>query len=99
MNKAFRNWKHNAIHLTFPNGNKLSTTWACYTYSDNYEMEDISDLSERVNTFRESDTVEIMILECPEKLLKKIQKKYDFEDVKGYTSMQEWLEIVKLLSK
>lgn len=96
--KSFSNWKHNAIHLTFPNGNRLSTVWGVGTYSDNHnEGWDI----DSYRKFRQSDTVEIMILNAPEKLIKKIQKKYDFVDdsVKGYLTMTEWLDIIKMLSK
>jgi len=96
--KAFNNWRHNAIHLTFPNGNSLSTTWAYGSYSDNYDMDDVS-TAEHWNTFRPSDTVEIMILKASEELEKEIKKKYDFEDVKGYVTMTEWLDIVRMLSE
>ena len=93
--KAFKNWRHNAIHLTFPNGNCLSTTWGFGSYSDNYDTESMDFYRE----FGQSDTCEIMVLQCPDKLLKKLYKKYDFDSVKGYVSMKEWLEIVKILSK
>jgi len=95
--KAFRNFKHNGIHLTFPNGNVLSTVWGYCTYSDNYDMEvDVDNF----NKFLDSDTVEIMILKAPSRLRKKIDKKYDFDgDVKGYLTMEGWLDVVKMLSK
>lgn len=102
--KAFNNWRHNAIHLTFPNGNSLSTTWGYGSYSEghnelNKERSAIS-LESAYHKFVQSDNVEIMILEAPEKLVKKIHKKFDFDDdVKGYVTMTEWLEIVKMLSK
>lgn len=97
--KAFNNWKRNAIHLTFPNGNAISTTWAYLTYSDNNDMSYNS--MDKFNEFMQSDTVEIMILNAPDKLVKKIQNKYDFEDdsVKGYLNITEWLEILNLLAK
>ena len=95
--KAFRNFRSNGIHLTFPNGNALSTVWGCSSYSDNHDME--VDL-DNYNKFLDSNTVEIMILEAPDKLRKKIGKKYDFNgDVKGYLTMEEWLDVVKMLSK
>ena len=101
--KAFNNWKHNAIHLTFPNGNRISTIWGYGTYSDNHDRPDLdreSDASLPFNTFMDSDTVEIMVLEAPEKLLKKINKKYgDGDTVCGYLTMKEWLEVIRLLSK
>lgn len=91
--KAFNNWKHNAIHLTFPNGNSLSTVWGYCNYCDNYDVEGF-------DTFMDSNTVEIMILNAPDKLRKKIEKKYDFGGniVKGYVTMAQWLDIVKKLS-
>jgi len=95
--KAFCNFRSNGIHLTFPNGNALSTVWSCSSYSDNYDMD--FDL-DNYNKFLDSDTVEIMILKAPDKLKKKIEKKYDFDgDVKGYMTMQEWLDVIKMLSK
>lgn len=97
--KAFDNWRHNAIHLTFPNGNSLSTTWAYGTYSENYDMDDLAD-TEHWKTFRGSDTCEVMILKAPDKLIKKIHKKFDGDgSVIGYLTMDKWLDIVKILSK
>lgn len=98
--KAFNNWKHNAIHLTFPNGNSLSTIWGYLTYSDNHDFISGYD-DDKFTRWLPSDTVEIMILEAPDKLRKKIEKKYDFggDTVKGYLTMKEWLDIVKMLSK
>jgi len=94
--KAFNNWKHNAIHLTFPNGNCLSTTWDSGSYSDNYDLWGI----DSYKTFMQSDEIEIMILNAPEKLIKKIHKKYDGDgSVLGYLNMKQWLEIIKILSK
>ena len=97
--KAFNNFKHNGIHLTFPNGNALSTIWGYCTYSDNHDME--IGYGDNYNKFFDSDTVEIMIQKAPDKLRKKIEKKYDFDgdNVKGYLTMEEWLDVVKMLSK
>jgi hypothetical protein len=102
--KAFNNWRHNSIHLTFPNGNAISTVWGYCTYSDNHNYDithEYNNPIEPFETFMQSDTVEIMILNAPEKLLKKIKRKYDFEEdsVKGWVTMKEWLEIVNLLAK
>lgn len=99
MNKAFKNFKHNGIHLTFPNGNSLSTIWGYGSYSDSYDI--LGATSDDFKTFMESDTVEIMIIKAPEKLVKRIKRKYDFEgdSVKGYLTMSEWLDVVKMLSK
>lgn len=102
--KAFNNWKYNAVHLTFPNKNAISTIWGYCSYSDNHDRPDL-DASEDVglpfHTFMESDTCEIMILKAPDKLVKKIHKKYDFggDTVKGYVTITEWLEILNLLAK
>ena len=102
--KAFNNWTHNGVHLTFPNGNSLSTVWGYCTYSDNHDRPDLDrsiDPASPFHTFMDSETVEIMILKAPDKLLKKIHKKYDFggDSVKGWVTMTEWLDIVKMLSK
>ena len=99
--KAFNNWKHNSLHLTFPNGNSLSTVWGYCTYSDNHDISDDIEGIEAFNTFMQSNTVEIMILEAPDKLRKKIHRKYDFggDTVKGYLTITEWLDIVRMLSK
>ena len=97
-NKAFDNWAHNAVHLTFPNGNKISTTWGYCTYSVNHDCDDLL-ASVKFDSFRKSNTVEIMILECPDKLRKKIQKEFDFEDVAGYLSITDWLKVLNLLAK
>jgi len=84
--KAFHNFKHNGIYLTFPNGNMLSTIWGDCVYN--------------FDKFLDSDTAEIMILKAPDKLKKKIGKKYDFDGfVKEYLTMEEWLDVVKMLSK
>lgn len=99
--KAFNNWRHNSIHLTFPNGNILSTVWGVGTYSDNHDFDFTPDPSEGFRVFMQSDEVEISILKAPAKLVKKIMKKYDVENdsVIGYLNMAQWLDIVKMLSK
>ena len=105
--KAFSNWKHNAIRLTFPNGNSLSTTWAYCTYSDNYDSVKpipnnprMSESEDDWTTFSESNTCEIMILEAPDKVIRRIHKKYDGDgSVIGYLTMEQWLDVVKILSK
>lgn len=107
--KAFNNWSHNSIHLTFPNGNAISTIWGYLSYCDNKYLENDKAITknklngkaylDNFQRFMDCDNCEIMILNAPDKLLKKIHKKYDFEDVKGYTTITEWLEIVNLLAK
>lgn len=98
--KAFNNWGHNRIHLTFPNGNAISTVWGYLTYSDNHDFVS-DDHLDRFNEFMQSDTVEIMILKAQDKLRNKIEKKYDFggDSVKGYLTITEWLDILKMLAK
>ena len=109
--KAFNNCSHNIVHLTFPNGNAISSIWGYLTYSDNHYInndkavsKDKFDGKSYINNFTkfmDSDTCEIMILNAPKKLLKEIQEKYDFmgEPVKGYVTITEWLDIVNLLAK
>jgi len=101
MMKAFDNCNYNKLHLTFPNGNRISTTWGYCTYSDNHDVPDEENPMDKFNKFRDSNTVEIMILECPDKLREKIEEKYNFDEniVKGYLNITEWLEIVNLLAK
>ena len=104
IKKAFTNWRAGAFYLKFPNGNELSTTFAAGSYSDNNRnYENLIGSWEKIFEDQpvESNTVEIMILKCPEKLSKKIHKKYGYGDnsVIGYLDIQKWLEIVALLSK
>lgn len=96
--KAFYNWRAGAFHLNFPNGNYLSTTFAPCSYSDNYNQR--FPVGERLFVPMKSDTCEIMF-DCPEKLKKKILKKYNEGDGDpvGYLSIKHWAEIVNLLSK
>jgi len=97
--KAFNNWRHNAIHLTFPNGNKLSTIWGVGTYCDNYNLDRDFNV-DMFSTFLDSNTCEVMIQKAPDKLIKKINKKFNGDgSVIGYLTMSQWLEIIKMLSK
>lgn len=97
MKKAFENIKHNVVHLTFLNGNSLSTIWGAGTYSDNYDFERTDDMK----TFMGSNTVEVMIMRAPDKLKKSIERKFDSEGdgIIGHLTMEQWLYIVKRLSK
>lgn len=99
--KAFNNWKHNSIHLTFPNGNSISTTWSWGSYTENGDSytRKLDKFNNDFNKFEQSNDVEIMILQAPEKLLKKIKKKYGYVSVKGHVTITEWLEILNLLNK
>lgn len=100
-NKSFQNKSLNKLHLWFPNGNGLSTIWSKYSYSENYDTEHVNGV-DAWNVPLESDTVEIMILEAPEKTRNKVFRKFarDSENsVIGHLDMEQWLEIVKILSK
>lgn len=97
--KAFSNWRPGAVHLAFPNGNFLSTTWAHSSYSDNYN----SSIEFPITEFKpmQSATCEIMF-ECGEKLAKKIYRLCDEEpdnSVIGWVTMEQWLKIVEWLAK
>lgn len=99
--KAFANPGHNILHLRFPNGNALSTIWTYESYTENfisYRDRDLIDPKE-LNQFLSSDTVEIMILSAPEELKKKISEKIHRGDPYHSVTMDEWLYIVKELSK
>lgn len=90
--KAFNNHKTNGFLLTFPNGNNISTIFGGGTYSDNHNR-DYNVLIEEG-----SNTVEVMI-QCGEKLHKRLQKKYDGDSVTGYLTMEQWLDVVRVVSK
>jgi hypothetical protein len=96
--KAFYNWRMGAFHLNFENGNKLSTTFAGGSYSENHSAwrEFINPLEKPV----ESNDCEIMFT-CDKKLQRKIEKIYNegIEQPIGYLNITQWTEIVKLLSK
>jgi hypothetical protein len=106
MKKAFTNWREGAIHLNFPNGNHISTTWARSSYSDNYDLDYYDPLdipkyrTDRINPIIESDTCEIMI-DCGDKLLKSLEKKYNDGDSQPFARINivNWLEIVDKVSK
>lgn len=99
--KAFTNWRGGAFYLKFPNGNELSTTFASGSYSENHDLDRNFESWKSLEKPVESNTVEIMVLKCPDILYKKIYKKYGDEgnSVIGYLTMTQWLEIVALLSK
>lgn len=100
--KAFHAWGSARFHLNFPNGNHLSTVWASGTYTENHDNELEYELLLKKTNARpvfDSDTVEIMF-SCPEKLEKKILKRYNdgVGQPIGYLPQDKWLEILKLLS-
>lgn len=99
--KAFSNWRGGGLYLRFPNGNELSTTFASGSYSDNHSNSSYDSWHSLAKPVQ-SNTVEIMILTCPDKLRTRIHKKYSGDSdnsVIGYLGMKEWLEIVNLLAK
>ena len=104
MEKAFRNWREGAIHLNFPNGNQISTTWAAIgSYSDNHDLQtDYSKprVGDRIDPVVESNTVEVMIT-CGEKLQKRLEKKFNdgYAQPLGYLTMEDWLYVVDKVSK
>lgn len=106
MNKAFRNWREGAIHLNFPNGNQVSTTWANYSYSENYNKDMLlveetrKYKTDRIDPVKESDTCEILV-SCGDRLLKKLEKKYNdgYSQPFGYVKIEDWLDIVNRVAK
>ena len=103
VEKAFNNFRHNGIHFWFPNGNGISTIWGYGSYSDNYNFEpkDKKNVMARFETFLDSNSVEVMILKCSQKLLKRLEKKYNEGYKQPFTSLTitEWLDIVNEVSK
>lgn len=105
MEKAFRNWREGAVHLNFPNGNHISTTWARSSYSDNHDTEypDINTppkyATDRIKPIVESDTCEIMF-DCSDALEKRLLKQFNDGDSQpiGYLSVQNWVNIVNRLA-
>ena len=99
MNKAFKNVKHNVVHLKFPNGNTISTIWGYGSYTENHDWKRKESIIEQYNTFMDSNDVEVMI-DCRDKLSKRIHKKYNGDgSVIGHLSIIDWLYIVNKLAK
>lgn len=101
--KAFYSWGAGRFHLSFPNGNKISTIFADGSYSDEYDSKKNINflLSEtKESPTYNSDTCEIMF-DCNDKLKRKILKKYNSgdDDPIGYLPFNKWLKIVNLLNK
>ncbi len=95
--KAFHNWKAGAFHLSFPNGNWLSTTFAPGSYSENY---DATFHLRNVFVAHQSGTCEIAF-ECDEKLRRKIYRKFapdSDNSVIGHLDILQWSAIVALLA-
>ena len=101
--KAFYSWGVARFHLNFPNGNQISTVFGEGTYSEEHDSHAFTDYLLKRTDERpvfNSATCEIMIT-CPDKLLKKILKKYNEGDCQpiGYLPIDKWVEIIKLISK
>lgn len=108
--KAFHNFRHNAFHLNFPNGNFLSTIFGIGTYSDNHAIPSHSisnpgplndpNFLSNFHTFLESNTVEIMF-HCKKTLEKQILKKYNEGNPQpiGRVPLDQWTEIINLLTQ
>ena len=100
MIKAFSNGKHNRVRLEFPNGNSISTIWGPGSYSDNYsiDLDDNMDTTSLFNTFQESDTCEAMV-DCGDKLLRRLEKRFDCVNPFGRLSITEWLYIINAIAE
>lgn len=89
--KAFDNYKHNGIRLTFSNGNWISTIWGYGSYSDGRDVS--------YKEFTDSDNCEVMF-HCGDKLNRRLHKKFDGDgSVIGCVSVDDWLYIVSAISK
>lgn len=99
--KAFNQHKKNGFHITFPNGNKLSTIWGYSTYSDNYNMDDIAGYMDRFDIIRGSDTCEVMP-SCSDEVKQKLDEMFPEEtsgSVFGHLSFEQWLKMVNYLNE
>jgi hypothetical protein len=94
-NKSFYNFRHNAINLTFKNGNEISTVWGVGTYSGNYNNGNFDD-------FLQSNNVEIKIKECDGKALNLLKTKYNLKEedcnILAYINIDQWLDILNILN-
>ena len=102
MKKAFDNYRPNKLHLTFPNGNSISLIWGAGSYTENYKIDWVDgELLDMFNTPTPSNNAEIMLLEAPKKLRKKLEKKYPDIDEHpvGYLGILEVLDILNKLAK
>lgn len=95
--KAFACRRPNGFHLTFPNGNWISTIWGPGSYSENHMAWFGGGIS-AFDKFMESNTCEVMI-DCKPRLLKQIHKRFDGDGaVIGHLDITQWLEILSLLA-
>jgi hypothetical protein len=107
--KSFNNFRHNGIHLNFPNGNFISTIWGVGSYTENHDFSLSGHFSTEQDslrgdplkgfrTFLQSDNVEVAYT-CSKEIVKKIRRKFGEENPLGYLSMKDWLWLVNTLSK
>ena len=100
--KAFCNHKINGVRLAFPNGNAISTIWGSGTYSENHDYDSGDVIKNYAEPIEEgSSTVEIMILNAPDKLVEKIYKHQNENidnGVIGWVNITDWLWIINQLS-
>ena len=93
--KTFKIHRDNGFHLTFPNGNGLSTVWGPGTYNDNFNAEFVTPRKEL-----ESNTVEVMPY-CSETVKELLDAKFPEATnggVFGYLTFEQWLEMVNILA-
>jgi hypothetical protein len=102
------NHKINGVRLDFENDISVSTIWGIGSYSENHDIDDnwkspISESYDR-HDFDSSDC-EMYFLKIPEKLNKKIYKKYADYSVNGegqhlgHLPIEKWLEIIEICRK
>lgn len=111
-----KNHKINGVAIDFGKKTVLSTIWGMGSYSDNYRLEErlIKDkktskekaiMEAFENRDYDSKTVEVYALDMPEKLAKKLRKKYkdylssDTGLHLGNFPVEKWIDLVYQLKK
>lgn len=98
--KSFSNFRANGFHLNFPNGNSISTIWGYGAYCENHFKDMGSDdVIGELTKFVPSEDCEVMVLNCSDRLLKRLKKKFDADNPFGYLSISDWLYIVNAVAK
>lgn len=104
--KAFYNHKVNGIHLSFPNGNSLSTIWGIGSYSENHdkgfeELYDIDNFTKMYNTQMGSDNCEVMpgCSDLVKKLLDATFPEEENGSIFGNMTFEKWLKMVNILNE
>jgi hypothetical protein len=100
MRKSFTIHRDNGVFLQFPNGNSISTIWGYGSYTENYNKNENGTMESRFRNFPDgSNDVEVMI-SCPDKLHKAIQKKFRGDgSVIGHLTIDDWMYIINRLYK